>query len=153
MPLGGTPLCYPHSMGVFHFFDHIADVGMEAEAESAADLFLTAGLGLMEWIGSPPSTPDVHESAVEVAAEDMDSLLVSWLQELLYRFYHLHRYLIDASSFELDLGRYRVKAVVREKVWEESLSLRYREVKAVTYHKLKIERDDTCWRASVILDI
>lgn len=148
-----SSLCYSDSMGVFHFFDHIADVGMEVKAESADDLFLTAGLGLMKWIGSPPPTRLTNESAVDVAAEDMDSLLVGWLQELLYRFYHMHLYLVDAPAFELDVDRARVKAVLREKFWEESLSHRYREVKAVTYHKLKIERDDAGWRASVILDI
>ena len=140
-------------MGDFRFFDHIADVGMEITADSAADLFITAGKGLMEWIGSPPSTRAVHKSTVNVAADDMDSLLVAWLQELLYRFYHLHSYLMDASAFDLDMDRLTVKAVLQEKIWEESLSHNYREVKAVTYHQLKIERYGPRWRASVILDI
>jgi SHS2 domain-containing protein len=140
-------------MGVFHFFDHMADVGLEVEADSAADLFLTAGQGLMEWIGTPPSTPNTLDSVVDVAAEDIDSLFVSWLQELLYRFYHLHFYLIDASTFELDLDNPRMRAIVREKIWEESSSFQYREVKAVTYHQLKVEWDGTRWHASVILDV
>jgi SHS2 domain-containing protein len=140
-------------MGVFRFFDHIADVGMEITADSAADAFMTAGRGLMEWIGTPPSVTTTCESPVDVSADDMESLLVGWLQELLYRFYHLHLYLIDVSAFELDTDRLRVKAILREKVWEESLSPDYREVKAVTYHQIKIVQDDTCWRASVILDI
>jgi SHS2 domain-containing protein len=146
-------LWYSHSMGIFRFFDHVADVGMEVTADSAADLFVTAGKGLMEWIGMPPSTTAACESLVDVSAEDLDSLLVGWLQELLYRFYCLHLYLIDATAFELNADLPKVKAILREKVWEESLSPNYREVKAVTYHNLKIEQVDGRWHVSVILDI
>ena len=146
-------LCYSQDMGVYNFFDHMADVGIEIKSHSAADLFLTAGQGLMEWIGTAPSTSHMRESTVELAAEDADSLFVAWLQELLYRFYHLHLYFIGASTFELDLEGLRVRAILREKIWEESSSFEYREVKAVTYHQLKIEWDDRGWRASVILDV
>jgi SHS2 domain-containing protein len=140
-------------MGDFRFFDHAADVGMEIWGESPDDLFLTAGLGLMAWIGDPPSTRTVCQARVTVEAEDMDSLLVYWLQELLYKFYQEHLFLIGAPVIELDLDHFRVKAMLRGRVWKESLYLHYREIKAVTYHKLKIERDGAFWRATVILDV
>jgi SHS2 domain-containing protein len=140
-------------VGTFLFFDHMADVGMTIRAESPADLFLTAGLGLMTWMGVPPATHDECESDAFVAASDIDSLLVCWLQELLYRFYQQHFYFVDAQGMELDLERFELKAVLRGKIWGESLNRNYREVKAATYHALKIERDGAFWRASVILDV
>jgi SHS2 domain-containing protein len=140
-------------MGDFRFFDHMADVGIDIQGESSADLFLTAAHGLMAWIGDSPSTASECPAQIAVEADDAESLLVCWMQELLYCFYQKHFYPTSVPVLELDLERFRLKASLRGKTWEERLYPHYREVKAITYHKLKIERIGASWCAKIVLDI
>lgn len=139
-------------MAGYEFFDHIADVGIHVEAESLEGLFVSAAHGLMAWIGPPPEGA-THQDRVSVEAEDREELLVRWLQEVLCRFYLQHAFLTDVTDLCLDSRRPRLEAVLISRSWGEEMRDRYQEVKAVTYHQLKIERRGAKWLASVILDI
>jgi protein archease len=140
-------------MGSYRFFDHMADVGISIEADSLADLFETAGLGLMAWIGAEPSTTSTLTYEIELGSDDLESLLVRWLQELLYHFQHRHVYFVGVERLDVNINHPSLAASVVGKIWKEAHHSDYQEVKAVTYHKLKIEHNTESWRASVILDI
>ena len=74
-----------------------------------------------------------------------------WLQELLYQFHQQHLYTTDVP--ELCLAQTGLKGVLAGKHWEETAGPNYREVKAATYHQLRITQDGSVWEASVILDV
>ncbi len=88
-----------------------------------------------------------------VEAENREELLVRWLQEVLCRFYLQHAFLTDVTDVCLDSRHPRLEAVLISTIWEEEMQNRYQEVKAVTYHQLKIEQHGAKWLARVILDI
>jgi SHS2 domain-containing protein len=88
---------------------------------------------------------------VSLESADRESLLVDWLNHLLYLF--------DVDAF---LGRdFQVEFPsprrLRAKVWGERFDPgRHPEktaVKAATYHHLEIVQEDGGWRATVILDL
>jgi SHS2 domain-containing protein len=139
-------------MGKYEFFDHMADVGIVVEGDTLQDLFATAAAGLMAWIGPPPEGP-LLEDKLSVEAEEKEELLVRWLQEILCRFFLRHAYLTGVREIVVDLEEGRVDASVVSKAWDESRSRDYQEVKAVTYHQLRIEQQGAAWRAGIILDI
>jgi SHS2 domain-containing protein len=137
--------------------EHTADVGIEIRADCLADLFRRAAAGTMALIAGgkvswpPPAEPDVAgatDRLVVLAQDNVESLLVHWLRELLY--------LLEVEGFA-----YRDAEFVR--LDESSLEARVRgtgsappqvcEVKGVTYHGLCVERVDATWRAQVIFDI
>ena len=139
-------------MGRYEFFDHMADVGIRVQADSPEDLFLTAALGVMAWIGSPPGG-QVNEERIEVNAADSEELLVRWLQEILCGFHLRRAYLNGAREIKVDLDQGKVEALIVSSLWDEKRQGDYQEVKAVTYHQLRIEHKESSWLASIILDI
>jgi SHS2 domain-containing protein len=136
---------------MFELFEHTADLGLRVRATDLNGLFRDAGRGLFSMIVEPEpvGTPaKCYEFAI--AGERYDFLLFDWLSELLYVF-DAERMLLgrfearvdelsllgQAAGFALDAGEYRL----------------LHEVKAITYHGLKVERSAGGWLAEVIVDI
>ena len=137
--------------GAYEFFDHAADIGIRVEAPSCGSLFATAGRAVMEWIGRPPQSDELRRRDLQLRGEDLEELMVRWLQELIYEFQHRHSYNERAENLNIAAGSLTATLVGR--VWDESCYGNYREVKAVTYHHLKVACEEGRWRASIILDV
>ena len=137
--------------GSYTFLEHTADVGIEIRARSRAELFGTAALALMDWIGPRPATAATVRQNVALTAQDIEQLLVRWLQELVFQFQY--RYVYTANAGVSRISDKSLQAVIEGIVWNEFSRQEYREVKAVTYHKLSVRREGRVWRAVVILDV
>ena len=136
---------------MFEILEHTADVGFRAWGSSVAELFENCGLAL-ESIAY--EMEDVRESSVyPIAAvgEDYESLLVNWLNELLYY--------LDGER--VVMRRLQVQSISTEQVkgagWGEVIDPERHRVKAVvkgvTYHQLSVSQEQRRWRAQVFLDI
>ena len=136
---------------MFELFEHTADLGLRVTATDLDGLFRDAAVGLFAVIAEPaPRGRPSGRRPFEIAGERHDYLLVDWLSELLYVF-ESERSLLgefdvavsdrglraSADCFALDSGEYRL----------------LHEVKAITYHGLKVERTGDGWLAEVIVDI
>jgi protein archease len=137
--------------GTYEFFDHAADVGIRCRAASVGELFVTAARAMMEWVGPPPDGQDTVSLQVSLEAEDREEMLVRWLQELLYLFHQRHLYFISAGAFHV--ADTVLQGEVLARPWEQSSCRDYQEIKAITYHQLRVYREGGLWHASVILDI
>ncbi|MFH1573163.1 MAG: archease [Acidobacteriota bacterium] len=137
--------------GRFEYFDHAADVGIRVAASSVPELFVTAGRALMEWMGPAPLEGELSEHDLSLQADDLEDLLVRWLQELLYLFTQRHAYFIEAREITVD--RAGLQARLRCRHWDETDYENFQEVKAITYHKLRITREESGWSAHVIVDV
>ena len=132
-------------------FDHTADLGLRVRSPDLNTLFAEAAECLYSAFVEDLSTiHPVEECAVEIVGNDLVYLLFDWLKELLYRF--------DGDG--MLFGKYEVH--VREnglsaRVWGEPFDpTRHpmsREVKAITYHDLIVEKSADGWLAEVIVDI
>jgi len=135
----------------FEYFDHVADLGIRVRAPTLERLFQTAGHALMNWIGPEPCGGAEQEREIALSSEDLEQLMVRWLQELLYLFQQRHQYFAGADW--RDVTASGLRATVRLRSWDDTSSESYHEVKAVTYHKLRIVREAGGWDATVIVDI
>ena len=89
--------------------------------------------------------------AIRVTAPDREALLVNWLNELIYLFEAkgilFHRFEItDITDTELKATAYGEKINLAKHELKT-------QVKAATYHQLKIERNEAGWKALVIFDV
>ena len=134
----------------FEIFDHTADVGVVAYGDDVAEAFANAARGLFSLITEPGSIRGITWRDTELAAPDEESLLVDWLNELIYLF-DVEKLVF--RRFEVDIfPGFRLKAKsYGERVDKNKHPLKT-GVKAATYHMLKIERGEKC-RVKVIFDI
>lgn len=135
----------------YEFFDHAADVGVRIRAASRIELFRLAAGALMECIGPEPPGPAAAGRLVTLEAADQEELLVRWLQELIFVFQCDHVYATQTDVVRLTARR--LQASVSGVRWDDASGGELREVKAVTYHKLQVERRGRIWHACFILDV
>jgi len=139
-----------HPKGSFEFIDHTADAGIRVEAPTLEDLFETAGLAFTELVTSADSLDCRVERRFKLREDDVETLLVSWLQELLY--------LLDTEDlvfgrFQVKLHDFSLEAVAWGDVFNPDIHAIKTEIKAVTYHQLEVAEGDQGWEAQVIFDI
>ena len=135
---------------MYELFDHTADLGLRVSAPDLNGLFREAAEGFFSVIVDEiprRGTPEPIDFKLE--ADSTEFLLVDWLSELLYVF-DTKRVLLD--SFEVDIRGTTLTATALSRPFDGDNDLLH-EVKAVTYHALRVEQTSTGWLAEVILDI
>lgn len=138
-------------MNDFRLLAHTADMGIEATGNSRAEVFVAAAQGLKEMIfGDAPVTPR-QSAPVSLANGDAGELLVAWLGEILYLFEV--RGLVPAEFVIYEITENSLRGEVYGEPFDPKRHPVEREVKAITYHQLSVERDGQGWRARVYVDL
>ncbi len=137
-------------MKQFDILEHTADVGIVAYGKNLKEVFENAAFGMFSLMVDPDTVEEKISYELKVEDEDREGLLTEWLNELIYvsevheavfkRFMitHLSERSLIAKVYgeEIDLSRHQIKT----------------QIKACTYHELKIEKNEI-WSARVILDV
>jgi len=135
----------------YEVIEHTADIGIRVEGATLKELFEKSGLALFQLSAEKLSavSNEKHEITVNQRANDIEELFVNWLNELLSLsategliFEKIHVSAISENSVEAvavgsDMKNYKVN----------------REIKAATYHMLKVVKTDHGWQAEVIFDV
>lgn len=131
--------------------DHTADAGFRIVGESLPALFENSALCIFEALGVIENVSAAAWHDVEASADDLPGVLRSWLSELLYVSYVQKLVLVEAKVTEVT--ETRVRARVRGAPYDEDRHERHPEIKAVTWHGLKVERTAAGYAAEIILDL
>ncbi len=135
----------------FVLLEHPADIGFRAFGETLPELFANCALAMLSIAGDPEAAEARAEYAIAVESGDRESLLVDWLNEVLYWFDGKR---ITFRDFRVEeFGDTAIRAVGVGEPWDEERHRAKLIVKAVTYHQLNIERRGDRWCAEVFLDI
>ncbi len=141
-------------MKEFEILEHTADTGIAAYGKTKREVFINAAKGMFEIISG--ETKDLKENfydKIELEADNPEGLLFTWLNELLYI---SETKLVILSKFEIkDLSNNKIAAEVRGmKINRLGCKIK-KEIKAVTYHRLEIKKNEESglWKAQVIFDI
>jgi len=135
----------------FESFEVTADVGIMAWGDSLEELFANAARGMFALMIESHTALPATTIPVEACGADLPSLLVAWLNELLYRCEVEEWAPADVSVREVKNGRVR-----GELLGEPAEKDRHRFktiVKAATYHLLECRRDRDRWHARVVFDV
>ena len=132
----------------FEEVEHTADHALKIFGRNLKELFTTAAEGMTSLMVADMSnvSEDITKT-IKLDAIDTESLLVEWLSELAYwaeaemlifktfRIHHLAENAIDASA----IGG-KVPAVEKH-------------IKAVTYHNLKIKKNQQGLQVTIVFDV
>ena len=142
---------------MYEVFEHTADLGLRARAETLEELFAESARALFSVIvANLDEVAPVIQLNFTIAGAQLDFLLFDWLSELVYT-YEMQRVVL--SDFSVKLIPDGLTAVARGEAVDEARHQLDHEVKAITYHGLKIARvesgdgQQTGWMAEVIVDI
>jgi len=136
----------------FEVINHTADVGVVAYGANLSQAFANAARALFSLITEPESVEETLSREIELRAPDEESLLVEWLNELIYLFDTENILFKRFEVSELGGGRLRARGY-GEKVNRSRHQLKT-GIKAATYHMLSVSQDeDDVYRVKVIFDI
>jgi SHS2 domain-containing protein len=135
----------------FEIIDHTADVAIAAYGADTKKAFANAALGMFSIITDIDKVNETVIRDVEVTADGLKDLLVSWLNELLF-ICEVENFLF--KRFEIsELSETRMLA----RCYGEKINLKRHkiktEVKAATYHMTQIEKKRDGVRIQVLFDI
>jgi SHS2 domain-containing protein len=132
-------------------FEHTADLGLRIRADDLRGLFEEAARALFSAIvANLDEVRPVDEVTFKIEGTERDELLRDWLAELLYTFDTRHLLLV---RFEVRLDEAGLTATARGEPFDPRRHEIGAELKAVTYHGLKVERQQDGWLAEVIVDV
>jgi SHS2 domain-containing protein len=135
----------------FEIIDHTADIGIVAYGADIKQVFANAALGLFNLMADLDNLKEDVKREIELSAEDVEVLLVEWLNELIYISEVEH---IIFKRFEInELRNTQLKATCfGEKIKPGQHRLK-REIKAATYHMLRLNKEDGSYKVQIIFDI
>jgi SHS2 domain-containing protein len=131
----------------FEEVDHTADWALRARGANLEELLENAARGMLHLMGAEPGSGEPARSSLSTQAADDESLLVAWLDELLYRL----------ETQRVTFGRMNIHTTpdhrLAAEIEEMPLLGVERTIKAVTYHNLAIERTPEGLAAVVVFDV
>lgn len=136
---------------MFETFEHTADLGLRVRATTLENLLEEAGRGLFSMmVTNLEDVRCLQERTYRVEGAAVDYLLFDWLNELLYTF-ESERLLL--AEFKVELDSDGLRATARGEPMDLDRHRMEHEVKAITYHGLRVEEVADGWLAELIVDI
>ena len=147
----------------YEWIDHTADVGVRVYAKNLKTLFKNAAVVMFKLIAKPHrNIPPSHAHSfplrqmagerkmkVHLDASNREELLIRWLGELI-SLYDCKRLVFTKFEIE-ELSDQNLNALVTGQP-RKYFSIET-EIKAVTYHELKIQKENSFYSAQIIFDV
>jgi len=145
----------------YEFIEHTADIGIRVKGKDLKGLFKNAALAMFDIIAERGSRFKVpvcpagrqgsrfKEITIKQRADDLEELFVNWLNELLSLSATKGLIFVDFAISKLDKNNLQA-ALIGESIKNYRVNT---EIKAATYHQLKIEKAKSGWQAEVIFDV
>lgn len=145
----------------YEIIEHTADIGIRVQGEGLKDLFKNTARAMFEIMAEKPSVAPALPGGksgqysagkkidIVLKADNLEELFINWLNELLslsatketifeeFKIDKLDKNSIKAQAIGFNIKNYRVNT----------------EIKAATYHALKLEKGQSGWQAEVIFDV
>ena len=141
----------------FYFLDDIAlaDIAFEVEGQSLEDIFKESSQAFLHiQINNPEDLRFIETLHIKKSHKEPDLLLYQFLQELVY-YKDVDRLLLVVKDILIEPREFEFKlsATLQGEPLDPSRHDQRADVKAVTFHKLSVEKTDQGWHALVVVDV
>jgi SHS2 domain-containing protein len=136
--------------GRFEIVEHTADVGIRGRGASLDELFAAMAAGLFAVIADPGTAGTGRRRTIALEADSTTDLLHDWLEEL-NTLHQVHAELY--GRFTVRVEETRLTATAEGEAIDLDRHALRAEVKAVTWHDLRLDRSAGGYEAFVLLDI
>ena len=135
----------------YELIEHTADIGIKVKGVDLKDLFKNTASAMFDIIAQRIENRGQRTEKINIKlkSDDREQLFINWLNELLslsatkelifsdFQIHKLDRNNLDATLIGRAIKGYKVNT----------------EIKAATYHELKLKQDKSGWEAEVIFDV
>ncbi len=121
----------------YRILDHPSDAGIEARGKNLKEAFEFAARGMMSIIVDPESVGAKERKSMKATGTDPENLLVRWLSDILFQY--------DGNGFlvsDVEVREISANALTADLRGESLNPGKHKlrtDIKAVTYHQLKVE--------------
>ena len=143
----------------YKYLEHSTDALVQANGSDLEVLFENCAKGLVNIMFDIDKVENRQSSTITASGEDLENLLVDWLEKILLKILIdqvvFSRFSIEISEKDANVAekRYRLKAHAGgEKVSYSKHNYKI-EIKAVTYHELKVQRIGPNYVATFLVDL
>lgn len=133
-------------MSTFEELEHTADTALRIRGADLAGLFAAAAAGMYHLCGLEYGAP-VRQRRLRLSTADPESLLVEWLEELLYQV-EVHARVEQVGLIEISADN-RLEAQLAQ----APLLRQARQIKAVTFHDLQIHTTANGLETTIVFDV
>jgi len=134
----------------YEIFDHTADIGIKLIGDSLSEIFMKAIHATADLLSGGIQIQPVIEKGFSIKEENIETALVSVLEEIIY-FFEKELFLPSTCSVKIKKDRYKINLKGNITSIEEIKE--GTEIKAVTYHQLEIKKINEEYQARVIFDV
>jgi SHS2 domain-containing protein len=138
-------------MKTCELIDHTADMGIRVWGSTKRGLFKNAAEGMFDLITDKKAVVAKKTIRFNLKAPDIRELFVLWLRELLYQY--SAKGMVFKKIAIKDLTGTRIAAAASGEKIDLKRHIFKNDLKAVTYHDLKVEKAKNGWEAEVIFDV
>jgi SHS2 domain-containing protein len=137
----------------WEFFEHTADIGVRVRGATLEELFVHAARAMFAALGELAKADGRRQKQLRLQAPSLEDLLHDWLAELLFEAEANHVLYDEVVSLKV-APAFSLDATLAGGPIDFGRSETNEEIKAVTYHHLRVERlPDQSWQATVIFDV
>ena len=131
----------------FEEIEHTADWAYRVRGSNLTELFIQAAKGLYFLVGMELTPGTKTTRSIELKAIDHESLLVAWLNELLYFHQSENLAVVRFKIINLDRQNLHIHvSLMAVQRWQK-------DIKAVTYHNLAIHQTASELEVTLVLDV
>lgn len=139
----------------YRFIEHTADIAVEVEASTIEDLF---SLSCHAWRDAALESADTSSTEwkfIYFNAVSLEALLVQFLSEINFLLY-THQWIfnsVEELKIISDEKEFKLYADILGEPLDHNIHHLKEEIKAVTYHQMKIEKTDNNYITRIVFDI
>ncbi|HHT9125396.1 MAG TPA: archease [Candidatus Brocadiia bacterium] len=165
----------------YRLINHTADLGIEVYGKELQELFSNAGFALFDIMTDISRVKETTERVITVEGNDLEQLMVNWLNDLLYLFdvegllfkrfevqeveskKVIRDEVIGPSEGKITknsltntsplVTRHYLNALIAGECYDPNRHIIETAVKAATYHQIQVVKENSKWRAMIIIDL
>ncbi len=135
----------------YEVFEHTADIGLHASGSTLKELFIHAAQGMESLMVPPEQVDPVITREITVEGHDAVSLLIAWLNELVFLFDTEYLLFCD---FEIDtISETRASGRASGEPYNAERHELSSAIKAVTWHEAAVTQTGEAYQARIIFDL
>ena len=135
----------------YTILEHPADFGIEACGATLGEAFVRAAEGLMSIIVEPSSVEIRDSRELRVQSTDVEQLVVRWLSEIVF-LYDGKRF-VGKEFVVKEITDTALCAAVNGECFDARRHVTCLDVKAITYHQIRVAQQDDGFLVRVYVDI